>query len=97
MIGGFLRQVGHDGMIVAATTGEGLARDEAATGRLVQIAAAAIGPALTLYLGMSGSHTRKPADALQSTTSGSGRTTAALGEPATTSMSIASGIAWPMT
>jgi 4-hydroxy-tetrahydrodipicolinate synthase len=56
-----------DGLIVAATTGEGLTLDDAETERLVSIVAAEIPaaeipaarPSLKLYLGLSGSDTRK--------------------------------------
>jgi 4-hydroxy-tetrahydrodipicolinate synthase len=72
------RLVGHyaaqpvDGLIVAATTGEGLTLDDAETERLVQVAAAgiaAVRPSLKLYLGLSGSHTGKLLKGLQHTAS----------------------------
>ncbi|HUJ97175.1 MAG TPA: 4-hydroxy-tetrahydrodipicolinate synthase [Stellaceae bacterium] len=46
------------GFVLAATTGEGLVLDEDETERLVAIAAAAAGP-LPLWLGISGSDTRR--------------------------------------
>jgi 4-hydroxy-tetrahydrodipicolinate synthase len=61
-----------DGLIVAATTGEGLTPDDAETERLVQGAAAGIAadrPSLKLYLGLSGSHTGKLLRALDHTAS----------------------------
>ena len=51
-----------DGLILAATTGEGLTLDEEETARLVEVAAeerTAARPALQVYLGLSGSDTRK--------------------------------------
>src|SRR5262249_5453343 len=48
-----------DGLILAATTGEGLTLDENETERLVAIAAAARNRALPIYLGVSGADTRK--------------------------------------
>lgn len=51
-----------DGLIVAATTGEGLTLDEAETEQLVRSVAAeiaAVRPGMPLYLGLSGSHTTK--------------------------------------
>lgn len=59
-----------DGLILAATTGEGLTLDEAETERLVRIAAetiAATGRTLPLLLGLSGSDTRKMAKVLEQT------------------------------
>ncbi|MCO6418089.1 4-hydroxy-tetrahydrodipicolinate synthase [Siccirubricoccus sp. KC 17139] len=59
-----------DGLILAATTGEGLTLDEAETERLVALAAAelaACGRRLPLFLGLSGSDTRKLAKALHHT------------------------------
>jgi 4-hydroxy-tetrahydrodipicolinate synthase len=50
-----------DGLIVAATTGEGMTLDDPETERLVSIVAAEIAttrPALKLFLGLSGSDTR---------------------------------------
>jgi 4-hydroxy-tetrahydrodipicolinate synthase len=61
-----------DGLIVAATTGEGLTLDDAETERLVQGAAAdiaAVRPSLKLYLGLSGSHTGKLLKTLDHTAS----------------------------
>lgn len=54
-----------DGMILAATTGEGLTLDEAETERLADIAAAETGAGRPVYLGLSGSDTRKLAKALE--------------------------------
>ena len=51
-----------DGLILAATTGEGLTLDEDETERLVALVAVeleAIGRSLPVYLGLSGSDTRK--------------------------------------
>jgi 4-hydroxy-tetrahydrodipicolinate synthase len=59
-----------DGLILAATTGEGLTLDDAETERLVHVAAAelaAIGKAVPIYLGISGSYTAKVVKALQTT------------------------------
>ena len=53
-----------DGFILAATTGEGLTIDEEETERLVAIVAAEIGGQRPVYLGLSGSDTRKVAKAL---------------------------------
>jgi len=53
-----------DGFILAATTGEGLTIDEAETERLVAIVSAEIGGQRPVYLGLSGSDTRKVAKAL---------------------------------
>src|SRR5262245_4155593 len=53
-----------DGLILAATTGEGLTLDEGETERLVAITAAARERALPIYLGVSGADTRKVAAAL---------------------------------
>jgi 4-hydroxy-tetrahydrodipicolinate synthase len=53
-----------DGFILAATTGEGLTIDEDETERLVAIAATEIGGRRPVYLGISGSDTRKVAKAL---------------------------------
>ncbi len=50
-----------DGLIAAATTGEGLTLDNSETERLVAIVASeleTVRPCLPLYLGLSGSHTR---------------------------------------
>ncbi|GGC29646.1 4-hydroxy-tetrahydrodipicolinate synthase [Siccirubricoccus deserti] len=57
-----------DGLILAATTGEGLTLDEAEVERLVALAAgalAAAGRRLPLFLGLAGSDTRKVAQALE--------------------------------
>ncbi len=54
-----------DGLIMAATTGEGLTLDEAETERLADIAAAETGAGRPVYLGLSGSDTRKLAKALE--------------------------------
>jgi 4-hydroxy-tetrahydrodipicolinate synthase len=59
-----------DGLILAATTGEGLTLDEEEVERLVALAAeelAATGRCLPLFLGLSGSDTRKVAKALERT------------------------------
>jgi len=53
-----------DGLILAATTGEGLSLDEAETARLVAVAAEETGGGLPLWLGLSGADTRKLAAAL---------------------------------
>jgi 4-hydroxy-tetrahydrodipicolinate synthase len=54
-----------DGLILAATTGEGLTLDEAETEQLTNIAAAETGAEQPVYLGLSGSDTRKVAKALE--------------------------------
>ena len=56
-----------DGMILAATTGEGLTIDEEETERLTAIVAAEIAGRIPLFLGLSGSDTRKVAKALART------------------------------
>jgi 4-hydroxy-tetrahydrodipicolinate synthase len=56
-----------DGLILAATTGEGLTLDENETERLVAITAAARERPLPIYLGVSGADTRKVAAALART------------------------------
>ncbi|WP_422368294.1 4-hydroxy-tetrahydrodipicolinate synthase [Pelagibius sp.] len=59
-----------DGLILAATSGEGLALDESETERLVSITAEELGDrreSLPVYLGLSGSATRKVAQMLQRT------------------------------
>lgn len=59
-----------NGLILAATSGEGLALDEAETERLVSITAEELGDrreSLPVYLGISGSVTRKAARMLQHT------------------------------
>jgi len=53
-----------DGFILAATTGEGLTIDGDETERLVSIVAAEIGGRRPIYLGLSGSDTRKVEKAL---------------------------------
>jgi len=58
-----------DGMIIAATTGEGLTLDEAETERLVAIASASRDRALPMYLGVCGADTRKVTAALARTAS----------------------------
>jgi len=61
-----------DGLILAATTGEGMTLDEAETGRVVALAAdelARAGRAMPLYLGLSGSDTRKAVKAVERTAS----------------------------
>lgn len=56
-----------DGLILAATTGEGLTLDEAETERLVAVAAAELEGGLPIYLGLSGSDTRKMVKSLERT------------------------------
>lgn len=56
-----------DGLIVAATTGEGLTIDDAETERLVMSAAEERDRPLGLYLGLSGSDTRKLLKSLAAT------------------------------
>jgi 4-hydroxy-tetrahydrodipicolinate synthase len=56
-----------DGLILAATTGEGLTLDEAETERLVAVTAASLTRRLPVYLGLSGADTRKLAAALART------------------------------
>jgi 4-hydroxy-tetrahydrodipicolinate synthase len=59
-----------DGLILAATTGEGMTLDDAEIERLVTVCVdqlAAIGRRLPLYLGVSGSDTRKVVKTLQHT------------------------------
>ena len=53
-----------DGFILAATTGEGLTIDEDETERLVAVAATELAGQRPVYLGVSGSDTRKVAKAL---------------------------------
>jgi 4-hydroxy-tetrahydrodipicolinate synthase len=48
-----------DGLILAATTGEGLTLDDEELDRLVDVVAEAVDDGLPLYLGLSGSDTRK--------------------------------------
>jgi 4-hydroxy-tetrahydrodipicolinate synthase len=56
-----------DGVILAATTGEGLTIDDDETERLVAIVATALAGRLPVYLGLSGSDTRKLAKRLTAT------------------------------
>jgi 4-hydroxy-tetrahydrodipicolinate synthase len=56
-----------DGFILAATTGEGLTMDEDETERLVAIVATDVAGKVPIYLGVSGSDTRKLAKALART------------------------------
>ena len=56
-----------DGLILAATTGEGLTLDDDETARLVDIAAAEVARRIPIYLGVSGSWTRKVAKTLADT------------------------------
>lgn len=59
-----------DGLILAATTGEGLTLDEAEAERLVNVCAAemqAAGRSMPVYFGLSGSDTRKVTAALERT------------------------------
>jgi 4-hydroxy-tetrahydrodipicolinate synthase len=56
-----------DGLILAATTGEGLTLDDDETERLVQTAAGEIAGRMPVYLGLSGSDTRKLLKALDHT------------------------------
>ena len=58
-----------DGMILAATTGEGLTLDDEETERLAAVVAAELREAVPLYLGLSGSDTRKLLKALDRTAS----------------------------
>jgi len=61
-----------DGLILGATTGEGLTLDEEEAERLVAISAdelAKIGGRLPLFLGLSGSYTRKVVETLEHTAS----------------------------
>ena len=59
-----------DGLILAATTGEGLTLDDEETSRLVDLTArelTVVGRPLPLFLGLSGSDTRKLVKALERT------------------------------
>ena len=56
-----------DGLILAATTGEGMTLDDSETERVVAIAAAGRDRALPMYLGVCGADTRKVAAALART------------------------------
>jgi 4-hydroxy-tetrahydrodipicolinate synthase len=58
---------GVDGMILAATTGEGLTIDDEETAQLVDIACGEIGGRIPVFLGISGSDTSKLAKALHRT------------------------------
>lgn len=58
---------GVDGLILAATTGEGLTLDAGETERLVAAAAEAAGGRIPLWLGLCGSDTRRMAAALDRT------------------------------
>ena len=58
-----------DGLILAATTGEGLTLDDEETERLTSVVAAEVNGAVPLYLGLSGSDTRKLLKALDRTAS----------------------------
>ena len=58
-----------DGLILAATTGEGLTIDENETERLVATVAEGVAGRIPIYLGVSGSDTRKVAKTLASTAS----------------------------
>jgi 4-hydroxy-tetrahydrodipicolinate synthase len=67
------RLVGHyalqpiDGLILAATTGEGLTLDEEETERLVELSRTELQHRMPLYLGLCGSDTRKGVKALHRT------------------------------
>jgi 4-hydroxy-tetrahydrodipicolinate synthase len=56
-----------DGLILAATTGEGLTLEDDETARLVDIVAAEVAGRIPIYLGVSGSYTRKVVNALEET------------------------------
>jgi 4-hydroxy-tetrahydrodipicolinate synthase len=56
-----------DGLILAATTGEGLTLDEDETERLVAVTAAELDGRLPAFLGLSGADTRKLAKAIERT------------------------------
>ncbi|HEY4171611.1 MAG TPA: 4-hydroxy-tetrahydrodipicolinate synthase [Rhodopila sp.] len=59
-----------DGLILAATTGEGMTLDDAEIERLAQVVAVELGtirPRIPVYLGVSGSYTRKVAKTLEAT------------------------------
>ncbi len=56
-----------DGMIVAATTGEGLTLDEAETAVLAETAADIVGGRIPLYLGLAGSDTAHMAETIRRT------------------------------
>ena len=56
-----------DGLILAATTGEGLTIDDAETDELVEIVSAEVAGRIPVFLGVSGSDTRKLAKTLRRT------------------------------
>jgi 4-hydroxy-tetrahydrodipicolinate synthase len=56
-----------DGLILAATTGEGLTLEDDETARLVDIVGAEVAGRIPVYLGVSGSNTRKLARTLEQT------------------------------
>jgi 4-hydroxy-tetrahydrodipicolinate synthase len=56
-----------DGLILAATTGEGLTLEDDETARLVDSVGAEVAGRIPLYLGVSGSYTRKLARTLEQT------------------------------
>jgi 4-hydroxy-tetrahydrodipicolinate synthase len=56
-----------EGLILAATTGEGLTLEDDETARLVDIVGAEVAGRIPVYLGVSGSHTRKLARTLEQT------------------------------
>jgi 4-hydroxy-tetrahydrodipicolinate synthase len=58
-----------EGLILAATTGEGLTLDDDETARLVTVVAAEVAGKIPVYLGLSGSDTRKMVKALVGTAS----------------------------
>ena len=62
-----------DGLILAATTGEGLTLDDDETARLVEIVAAEVARRIPIFLGVSGSFTRKVAATLAETAALAGR------------------------
>ncbi len=64
---GHFRQQPVDGLILAATTGEGLTLDSVEIERLVAVVAEASENTIPLYLGVSGSDTRKVASYIDGT------------------------------
>ena len=56
-----------DGLILAATTGEGLTLDDDETARLVEVVAAEVSGRIPIFLGLSGSDTRRMLKALART------------------------------
>ena len=70
-----------DGFILAATTGEGLTIDEDETERLVSVVATEITGRRPIYLGVSGSDTRKVALTLAQATSPPGWAVAQASSP----------------